>query len=339
MAVQEVKNPLLSKITIGAEGDLSRSRSKIEEVLAQKEKMAASRFSAAEMEKLAIESENDVAKMRGEPPLHKPVNDDDKEKKEEAEKKDEQRRLLIETGKALLDTGIDPKQVGQILMGLAPMPGQPGIPQVVGITIEDAFAVADRIAAAGQKSQADEAITKLEKRFDDVTKQLELERRERQLGLNGKPVVPLSPADALKSQIDALKSFADTAIELGLAQRPGTNNGNKDGKSIEEIRENNRHDEEMAKLKDSKEHNEKMADILGSIPERVGNGIATQIRKNSQLSGNPVGFSSIKCDCGTEILITPTTGNKVTCPKCGAVYENGDKPEVLKPEAGNATKS
>jgi len=337
LTVQEVPNPLLSKVTIGAEANLKRARSRVEEILAQKEDIAAQRLSAAELEKMAIESENEAAKLRGEPPVHRQAPDT--VAKDEKEAQVEQRRQLMETGKALLDAGIDPKQVGQILLGLNPSAsgGQQILASGSGVTMQDVFDYGDRLMTATKRSEADDAVTRLEKTVNDLSRQLAEERVLRTLGANkGQAPVQINPATYAREQLEALKSFADTIIDLGLAQKPGTGNTNAQDKSIEELKETHRHEEKMQQLRIDEDKSKGQIEVLSSIPERLGRGWANQMRDNGGIESNKNdGFEHIKCErCGADVIITPTTGQRVTCAKCGLVYERDDvkKPDGVKAE-------
>ena len=70
MTVQDVPNPLIHRVTMNPGNETRKAKTKLDEVLEEKEARAAIRYSAAEMEKMALESENEAARLRGSPPPH-----------------------------------------------------------------------------------------------------------------------------------------------------------------------------------------------------------------------------------------------------------------------------
>lgn len=303
MTVQEVPNPLVHKVTIGAEGDVKKARTRLREILEQKEELAAQRLSAAELETMALQAENEASRMRGEPPVHKTPPD------ETGKVTAEQRKQLVESAKMLLDSGLDPKQVGQILLGLSPS----STAQIVGaggMTVDDALAIVDRITVANKGSDVEASIARLEKRIEELQK-----------GGNQGRAVDVKMPDPItyyKQQAEGLKTFCDI---LGIPL-PGTVKSTGNGSNIEELKEKNRHDEKMEEVKTEREYKQGLVEAVSGIPENLGRGAAHHWRESgtSGSAGND-GFDIYKCtDCGTDIPITPKTGAKVKCPKCGAIW-------------------
>ena len=99
-----------------------------------------------------------------------------------------------------------------------------------------------------------------------------------------------------------------------------------DGKSLDVMREEHRHNEKIEEIKDQRQYHQELTKIASDIPERIGRGIAghigeEEIGRGSRGSGG--GLDSITCTeegCGTKIYITPETGSQVVCPRCGTVY-------------------
>lgn len=301
-------NPLVHRVTIGAEGDVKKARTKLREILEQKEEMAAQRLSAAELETMAIQAENEASRLRGEPPVHKTAPD------ENGKVTAEQRKQLVESAKMLLDSGLDPKQVGQILLGLSPSSAA----QIVGaggMTVDDALAIVDRITVANKGSDVEATIARLEKRIE------ELQKGSGKVAAS--EVKMPDPVTYFKQQAEGIKTFCDI---LGIPY-PGTAAKGTGGTNIEELKEKNRHDEKMEEVKTEREYKQGLNETLATIPENLGRGWAHHARESgaSGSAGND-GFEHLRCaDCGTDITITPKTGAQVTCPKCGSKYNRNQQ--------------
>lgn len=335
MTVQEVPNPLVHKVTIGAEGGLKRARTKLEDILAQKEELAAQRYSAAELDKMAIEAENEASRMRGEPPVHKPKTDDDEDDK--VEQRDEKKRQrIMNAAKALIDSGADPNTVARMMLQI-PGENHASAPQN-GTSITD--------LTAAMKDLNDIVATQVAARTsgkdggsDDVVKELKQEIKELRGSITAMAsgnANKIDPLTAAKNQAVAMNEMSSAMLQyatsLGWAP-PGKGGTGKLTDSIEEIKEKNRHDEKMAELKQENDHKDKLVEIAASIPERIGEGAAKYYRSSSNTQDSGDGFEHIRCtDCGTDIVITPKTGDRVKCPKCGMVYarNNGQIPSSPK---------
>lgn len=96
------------------------------------------------------------------------------------------------------------------------------------------------------------------------------------------------------------------------------------GRNIEEIKEDNRHNERLEELKETKEYHKGLVETLGDTAERVGEGLAQNAER--QVSDNPPPAKAnkkprgvlIKCPyCEESIPIYPETPNPFPCPKCG----------------------
>ena len=68
MAVQDAPNPLVHRVEMNPKNEERKAKTELDRVLEEKEVRAAKRYSAAELEKMALEAENEAARLRGEPP-------------------------------------------------------------------------------------------------------------------------------------------------------------------------------------------------------------------------------------------------------------------------------
>jgi hypothetical protein len=127
----------------------------------------------------------------------------------------------------------------------------------------------------------------------------------------------VSPADAMKQQVELLKTVRETATEMGWVREPVAT-----GEPIEVVQERNRHDEKMKEIEVESQHKERIGNILAEIPERIGKGITSQIMTEGEEQGTG-GLPTYPCTCGHKIIIPPGAPASITCSKCGAVYVRG----------------
>lgn len=325
---------MVHKVTIGAEGDLKRARSKLQDILAQKEEMAAARYSAAELDKMAIESENEAAKMRGEPPVHKSKTEDEDDAKNE-EKENKKRQRVMNAAKALIDSGADPDIVARMMLQIPSDNRAPAPHDGTSITdLTTAMKDLNDIVAA-------QVLVRNPARdggSDDIIKEMRQEMKELRnavTALAAGNVNKIDPLTAAKNQAVAMNEMSSAMLayakSFGWAPPGQGGTGKASATTIEEIKEKNRHDEKMLELGQEKEHKDKLVEIAASIPERIGEGAAKYYRSSSNMQSAGDGFEHLKCDtCGTDIVITPTTGSTVKCPKCEQVYakNSGQQPPV-----------
>jgi hypothetical protein len=136
-----------------------------------------------------------------------------------------------------------------------------------------------------------------------------------------------SPADALKQQIDLLKTAREMATEMGWARQEAV----ATGEPIDIVREKNRHAEKMEEVKVEAAHKERIGNIIAEIPERIGKGISSQLMGEEE-TPETGGLPTYPCTCGHKIVIPPGAPESITCSKCGAVYSKGAKQEPPKQE-------
>lgn len=317
MAVQDVPSPLVHRVSLNPGNETRKAKTRLEEIFEEREERAAKRYSAAELEKMAIESENETARLRGEPPRHKyyggeGMTDEERAKKEEDEAKQvEQKAKLMASAKSLIDSGMEPAQVGQMLLGL-PITGQPGSPTVTqGMTLKDVKEIIDMTTEKKEASELRVLIASLDKKIDDFVK-----------GGGGKGAsVPIDTATFAKQQADSVIAWHKALQEITPKAPPAS----VAGEPLVVVQEKNRHEEKMEEIKVEREYKESISTTLGEIPERIGYGYAARVREEGEgSSGDSGGLEYIMCTnegCNTKIYITPDTGDQVTCPKCQMVYQ------------------
>jgi len=313
MAVQEVPNPIVHKVQLNPANETRKAKTRLEEIFEEREERAAKRYSAAELEKMAIESENETARLRGEPPKYKyyggeGMTDEEKAKKEEEEAK--QKAKLLASAKALIDSGMEPTQVGQMLLGL-PITGQPGSPVVSqGMTLKDVKEIIDMTTEKKEASELRALVASLDKKLDDFMK-----------GGGGKGASgSIDPSTFAQQQAAAVVAWHKALQEI-TPQPPPVTVG---GKTLDVVKEENRHAEKMEDIKVEREYKESISTTLGEIPERIGYGYAARVREEGEGDSGSGGLEYIMCTnegCNTKIYITPDTGDQVTCPKCQMVYQ------------------
>ncbi len=221
---------------------------------------------------------------------------------------------MIGNSLVLLERGVDPDVVARYIIGSqgAAYPVNFGGGQQ-GLTINDIKTIVDMVkGSGGLDPQVAEVIRSLKEKVDSL----------KPAGNNA----PVNPIDAAMTGVKAINDLVNSFVEAGLVVRPG--NGHE-GESIDEIREKNRHDERMVELDNDKDYKSNMADIASQIPERIGRGLAADMRHRGGQGGGKGGvLDSFPCEkCGAKILVTPETGNRVKCGNCGMVYERGETSE------------
>lgn len=311
MAVQDAPNPMVHKIIMNPGNEERKVKTKLDEVLEEKEARAARRYSAAEMEKMALEAENEAARLRGEPPKYKyggSEMNEDRKKDEEA-----RRQQLLTSAKALIDSGMEPTQVGQMLLGLTPTSSPPVGAQ--GMGVDDVLKIVNLVVGKKEADELKTVIASLDKKVDNMAKG----------GVNkveiSKPLTPMEYAKQQKDYIDALKS-------LGLIPEKSPPVTEK-GEPLEIVKERHRHEERMDEIKADREYKQSLANTASEIPERVGRGIAGHFAEEGEGGSEGGGLETLECsDCHTKIYITPETGDSVTCPKCGAIYSRKETVET-----------
>ena len=146
------------------------------------------------------------------------------------------------------------------------------------------------------KSEAPKDTGRDERMMDLIREMREDAKEQRALlnkllldGVSGK-TEKKDPIAAAKEQAVAMNQFGEAM--LGYAKSlgykpPGSStdeNGNGGRKTIEEIREENRHKEEMLKLNADRENKAALADTLADIPVMIGKGMTNNMVEGAEKS-------------------------------------------------------
>jgi len=223
----------------------------------------------------------------------------------------------IEQAKALyvscIDAGGDPKRCADMVAGL--IPSSPGVsaPPATSVTeLIDALVKLDGLRGANA------GMAELKASFDNLAAEM------RRGGSNQQ--VPLDPVAFAEQQAKALVAWRK-AIQEVIPQPEARG----DGKNLEVVKEENRHSEKMEEIKVDRDYKGDLTAIAGDIPERIGQGLADHWGKGGgggsgagAGAGGGARLESLICTekgCGAKIYLTPETGEQVTCPKCGMIYQ------------------
>jgi predicted RNA-binding Zn-ribbon protein involved in translation (DUF1610 family) len=329
----DAPNPLVHRVSLSPENETRKAKTKLDEVLEEREGRAAQRYSAATMEQMAIDAENEVARARGDPPKYKyhggdEMTDEEKEKKKLED--GEQRDRIMASATALINSGLDPKQVGQMLLGLNPTPsGYPPVAQ--GMGFEEVMQMVGFIVGKRETDELKDIIASLDKKIEDLAKGGGTKHTE--------PAKTLTPMEYAQQQVEYMKALK----ELGVIKEPVPTGAS--GEPLEVVKERNRHNEKMEEIKGDTDYKTSLAETVAGIPERVGRGIAGQFEEeepNHNSNGGELEY--VTCPekgCGAKIHFTPEAV-KIVCPKCGAVYkrrkagESGDEEVANEPVESKA---
>jgi hypothetical protein len=240
----------------------------------------------------------------------------DEERAEREKRAIAERERLMGQAKALLDSGLAPQQVGQMLLGLPLTAAPAGVP-AQGMSVSDALKLVDTIIEKRTEGELRNLIVQLDKKIDRIAAGG---------GAGTTASTPQSPIAYAKEQAQATKAWIDALKELGIpVGEAARGNG---GESIESLREKNRHAEKMEEISVERDYKTSIATALGDVVERVGRGAAHQFMEEGGTEESGAGeLDSFTCPekgCGTRILIPPGA-TKLTCPKCSAEYEHRTK--------------
>ncbi len=210
----------------------------------------------------------------------------------------------------LLEHGIDPKQVGDYLTGSRmttpiALPGMGGTQQQ-GLTIADLTSIINLI----NQNKPDDDLKAILKSLTDEVKTLKASSN-----------VPVDPVTYAKQQMESIKTIISLMTESGLVKLPG---GGGEGVSLDVVKEQNRHGEKMEEIKIERDYKTGMVDAVGNIIEDVGRGASSQILQRKEVPREKTGgvLETFECQqCKATIYITPETGDRVKCAKCGKEYE------------------
>jgi len=245
--------------------------------------------------------------------------DGDKQEIVEREKRaaEEKKQLMVQA-KSLIDSGMPPQQVGQMLMGLPVTAASAGVP-TQGMSMSDALKLVDVIIEKKTEGELRASIVSLQREIDALKK-----------GGGGGTSTPPNPITYAKERAQETKAWIETLKELGVPV--GETRGSGD-ESIESLKEKNRHAEKMEEISVERSYKESIATALGDVVERVGRGAAHQFMEEGGQE-EPAGakLDYFTCTekleggqlCGTRILIPPGA-TTFTCPKCLSKYGPKEK--------------
>jgi predicted RNA-binding Zn-ribbon protein involved in translation (DUF1610 family) len=221
---------------------------------------------------------------------------------------------------ALLEKGVPANVVGQYLTGSNAGTIPIGAGGQQGLTMADVTSI---FQLAKTEKGTDPELKAILARMDERLANVEKERNN-------------VPKEAPKAKIYRFEGgkWIKEELEPGEAMMiPPPPPGNT-GKSVDEIKEEHRHEEEMAKLNETKEYHQSIAGTMSDIVPRIGAGIAASMKEGGEEgSENAPPAASKKMeyyhctgklpdsdkDCGYNIPVPPTA-LKITCPKCGTIY-------------------
>jgi len=235
---------------------------------------------------------------------------------------------LVEVAQGLLTKNVDPNIVGRTLDYLLGISGSPGVPiglpgapaPAQGITFSDV----KEIFRMGQESTAksDPAIANILDRLSLKVEALEKTALTRPAPAPEKRTVIVVKSDGTFEEVELGKPII-------IQPKPAS-----DRKSIEEIKEENRHAEEVAKLEADKEYKNSVAHTLASIPEKIGRGLAGQVAEGGgeetaapAAANRTIELEPFTCkneECG-KVTPIPKNATKFTCPHCGSIYERQEE--------------
>jgi DNA-directed RNA polymerase subunit M/transcription elongation factor TFIIS len=222
---------------------------------------------------------------------------------------------LLDYTTGLLSKGMDPIQVGRLVDYLIggnsylPAVGLPGAGAPAGgLTFDNVIALANMLKENNNKTDPtlNALLTKLTEKIEAVEK-VAAARSTAQPEKRTAYIV-------IKGVIEEISMDRPILIE------PENDAG---AKSIEMVKEENRHAEEIERLKTDKEHKNSIANTLASIPEKIGRGLAGEIAGGGEIDvpsqapgAKTAEQEQFTCpECKTEFMI-PAGALQFTCPNC-----------------------
>lgn len=294
--------------------DLNTNEDTLEKALKDEEAELAREMKLGRAEEVIVKRQVRIQQLRGLLGKGGAPMTEEESAAEEKRKADEELKGKMERiaqAKALytscIDAGGQPKQCADMVAGLIPSPAA--------------------IAAAPQATSITELITAL-KTLDELRgdrggelKEV-LEKLTAQVqALGNRP--PADPIAMAQQQAQAISTTYEALKNLGIIKEPVTTTA--EGKSLDVVKEENRHAERMEEVKAESKYKEKLGDTVANLPERIGRGIGGQIIEGEETSkggGGGGGLDYFTCTeegCGAKVPITPGVA-EATCPKCKAIY-------------------
>lgn len=225
---------------------------------------------------------------------------------ERATKEEKLREEISTTAITLLGKGVDPKIVGQYILGSTPVTpitvaGGAAAPQ--GLTIKDVKEIMDM--ATGNKGEGE-----LKGVLEKLTARVEA------IGSRQPP----DPIALAQQQAQAIGATYEALKTLGIIKEPVATT--HEGEPLEVVKERNRHEERLEEVRADRAYKQEITEIASGTFERIGRGAAHEILSGREEEGSSGGgeLEYLICECGQKIPIMPETGPQVTCPKCGTIY-------------------
>ena len=326
MAAQDVPNPLIHKVELKP-GGAAATKSRLDQIMEEKEETAARRYSAATLETMALEAENEARRLRGDPPKNNGGNGMD-----DPEQGAEKKVKVMNSAKALIDAGMDPADVGRMLLNMPPAVNTRQVdaqPTQGGNYVKDVVSIVDLVVGKREDADIKALLVNMNKRLESIESgKTKLRRRDDDDDDGDGRSRRYDPISQMKQQAEAVKMWQETLEGMGLSQKPGS----AASESIEMVKEKNRHEEQLLAVKSHAEYEAKLGETVASIPEKVGQGIGRLFldgddeEEPAAKGSNAPLMQHVKCECGQSITVPPGI-KQFTCPKCGSKYEAKDEPE------------
>ncbi len=219
---------------------------------------------------------------------------------------------LVDMAEGLLKRGLDPSVVGRTvdyLLGQGQSP-QIGLPGAVAPAGGISFTDMKELFKMGQESnKTDSTLTDILKKLTDKIDTVERIAASRPPAEKRTAFIVGQDGSLQEVPLDRPILLQTKPIDAGV-------------KTIEMLKEENRHAEEIQRLSIDKEHKNSIAQTLASIPEKIGKGLASQVMEDGggeetvAISSGRTEMESFQCpECKTEFSI-PAGALQITCPNC-----------------------
>ena len=275
----------------------------------EKADLSALRYTTAEFERMAAAAEmmansSGPGRSEGSDVVTRPGGDKNTE--------------IMTLAVTLLNAGVDTKAVGQILIGSSPTVPILSPQGGAGISVDDILKVTDKLLEAKGDSEKDSTILDLKERLARL-----------ETGPAKEVAPPLDPLAQAVVNAKGLSELVKAFKELGLIRdQPPTAAGEQ---TLEQLKEANRHAESMEELHGEREHKQEIAKVVTAIPERIGRGVARELRAGTGGTGGAGdgggGLESFTCGaCQHLVYVPPDAGETLRCGNCGETYRKGTQP-------------
>lgn len=303
-------------------------KSKIQKLLQDRESLAAQRAEVAEIERITAEAEREKRRLEADIDA---IGSYRHNGNSAHHSDDEEKQKLSLQAVTLLNSGVDPRIVGQILAGSNPITTM-SAPQPVNNngewmtrTVKDLVTI---ITGVKRDSEIEHMKDKLAKLEQDLKDERMGKKRQSENGNNGVVVVnPLKQASEAAASVGMLyQTFRDIGLVREPVSIPGTN--------LEVVRETHRHAERIREIDLEDARKGEKADMFTSGIEKVGKVVADAIRTRTPVASHETQKTQetqvqmFKCACGADLAAIPEA-SEITCPRCSNVYaRSGNRSNV-----------